>query len=238
MALGTPAVVVSRLSKKFGPILALDDVSLEVKRGEMVLLVGPNGSGKSTLLKVLCGVLRHPRRSEVKVLGYDPWRQRHLLFGRASATFEDMAFPDFCTGLEYIRFVSGLRKLESIGGMARANEMFGLDAFWEKPIRTYSSGMRRKLALAQSLLGDDELLLLDEPLVALDRKSRDSFVQEIARRNQEGTTIIMTSHILVGLECLPVRMLVLVGGKVVSEHVHAADAPSLDELYSKALREV
>jgi ABC-type multidrug transport system ATPase subunit len=237
MALGTPAVVVSRLSKKFGPILALDDISMKVESGEMVLLVGPNGSGKSTLLKVLCGILRHPRRSEVKVLGYDPWRQRHLLFGRASATFEDMAFPDFCTGLEYIRFVSGLRKLESTGGMARANEMFGLDAFWEKPIRTYSSGMRRKLSLAQALIGDDDLLLLDEPLVALDKRSRDNFVREIARRNQQGVTVLMTSHILVGLEGLPIRMLVLVGGRVVSEHTAAAEPVSLDEMYSKALSE-
>ncbi len=130
-------------------------------------------------------------------MGVDPWRERHILFSRATAAFEDYAFPELASGEDYLKFVAELRCVSidrSVG------EIMGIEDFWSKPIRGYSSGMKRKLALAQALVGRPELIILDEPLVALDRQSKDQLIDILAQRRATGTTLVICSHILTGLE--------------------------------------
>jgi ABC-type multidrug transport system ATPase subunit len=231
-------VEASGLSKRFGPTKALDGVSMRVSRGEVAVVVGPNGSGKSTLLKVICGVIRHPKSSRVEVLGYNPWSQRHLLFRKATAMFEDYAFPDFATGLEYLQFLMRIRGVEKVDLTLASGAMFDLNTFWDKPIRGYSSGMKRKLALAQALIGEPDLLIFDEPLVAIDRASRDQFVDELARRKERGATVVISSHILTDLEKIATDLTILVNGRVVSNQDVGASSVPLEEIYRKALEEV
>ncbi|MGA1976003.1 MAG: ATP-binding cassette domain-containing protein [Conexivisphaerales archaeon] len=229
---GRLAIEVSHLSKRFGFTLALDDVSIRLPQGNALLIVGPNGSGKSTLLKVLCGILRRPRGSLVRVLGIDPWRQRHILFSRATAAFEDYAFPELASGEDYLKFVAKLRGVpidRNIGGL------MGIEDFWSKSIRGYSSGMKRKLALAQAFVGRPELIVLDEPLVALDRQSKDQLIEVLAQRRAAGTTLVICSHILIGLERIATRMVVLVNGKMTYESDISDSSGPLEEIYRRIL---
>lgn len=230
--MGGLAIEVSHLSKRFGFTLALDDVSIRLLQGNALLIVGPNGSGKSTLLKVLCGILRRPRGSLVRVLGVDPWRQRHILFSRATAAFEDYAFPELASGEDYLKFVA---KLRGVSIDRSVGEIMGIEGFWSKPIRGYSSGMKRKLALAQALVGRPELIILDEPLVALDRQSKDQLIDILARRRAAGTTLVICSHILTGLERIATRMIVLVNGKMIYESDISDSSAALEETYKRIL---
>lgn len=229
------AVVVEHLEKRFGRTLALDDVSFTVRRNEAVLLAGPNGSGKSTLLKVLTGVIGHPSHSRVEVLGLDPWKARATLFGRAAASFEDMAFPDFMTAREYLEFTSSSRKVDVASALRYARGLFGIKSFWDEQIRTYSSGMKRKTALAQALAFRSELLLLDEPFVALDNKTRKELVEELTARKQNGTTLVISSHVITGLDDLVDRILVMSNGRLVYDGVRVDSKETLSAIFDSAM---
>ena len=108
-------VEVRNLSKRFGPTSALANVSLDVCKNEAVLVAGPNGSGKSTLLKILCGIMRHSNKGRVCVLGLDPWKYRHVLFGKVAASFEDYSFPELVSGKDYLEFIARIRSQWDVG---------------------------------------------------------------------------------------------------------------------------
>jgi len=229
------AVLVGHLEKRFGRTLALDDVSFSVKRKETVLLAGPNGSGKSTLLKVLTGVIRHSSHSKVEVLALDPWKSRATLFAHAAASFEDMAFPDFMTAREYLEFVSSSRNVDVAQATRYAAGLFGIRSFLDEQIRTYSSGMKRKIALAQALAFKSEMLLLDEPFVALDTKTRKELVDELTVRKQAGTTLIISSHVITGLDDLVDRVMVMSNGRLVFNMIKSGSNQSLSEMFDSAM---
>ena len=226
---------VERLGKRFGRTVALDDVAFTVKRNESVLLAGPNGSGKSTLLKILTGVIKHPRRSKVEVLGLDPWRSRAQVFSKSAASFEDMSFPDFMTARDYLAFSAESRDEDPMAAVQYAGGLFGIQQFWDEPIRTYSSGMKRKTALAQALAFQPELLILDEPFVALDTKSRKELVGELLARKQAKVTMIISSHMITGLDDLIDRILVMSNGRLVFDGVNERSGVSLSAIFERAM---
>jgi ABC-2 type transport system ATP-binding protein len=230
-----PIVEVNNLEKRFGRTVALDDVSFSVKRVESVLLAGPNGSGKSTLLKILTGVIKHPRRSRVVVLGLDPWRFRAQVFAKSGASFEDMAFPDFMTAQDYIAFSAESRGVDPKAAVQYAGGLFGIRQFWDEPIRTYSSGMKRKTALAQALAFRSELLMLDEPFVAIDAKTRKELVNELLARKQTGVAMIVSSHLMTGLDALIDKILVMSNGRLVFDGQNERGGESLSDVFDKAM---
>jgi ABC-type multidrug transport system ATPase subunit len=233
--LALPVVEVKHLSKRFGRTLALDDVSFSVRRNEAVLLAGPNGSGKSTLLKILTGITKHLRHTKVSLLGLDPWLSRAKVFAKTAASFEDMAFPDFMTARDYVAFSAESRGVDPTAALQYASGLFGIPQFWDESIRTYSSGMKRKTALAQALAFRSELLILDEPFVALDAKSRKELVGELLARKQAGITIIISSHVITGLDALIDRILVMSNGKLVFDGANKRGGESLSEVFDRAM---
>ena len=224
---------VRNVSKAFGPTIALENVDLEVRSGTVLVIAGPNGSGKSTLLKILCGIIR-PSSGQATVFGVDPWKYRHLVFERTTAVFEDYSFPDLVSGKDYLKFILNLRGADTLS-LDQIGDLFELHQFWRRSIRNYSSGMKRKLALAQALIGEARLIILDEPLIALDKTSRAELIEEIYKRKTNGSTILISSHMLVGLDKLADSFAVLINGRVVRQMDLSSEHESIDDLYKETM---
>lgn len=206
-------VVTENLWKQFGRTVALQDVSLKIPEGSMYLLVGPNGSGKSTLLKILTGVIK-PSKGNVQVFGLNPWKQRTKLFQRTGAMFEDHPLPALATGQEFLTYMAKLQRLNDPKKAAlKAAELFDVDTFWDRPTRGYSSGMKRKLALAHAFLGDPDLLILDEPTVTLDKDARNKLKDLIQEGLKNKKTFIIAAHALAESEELATHTAFLADGK-------------------------
>ena len=188
-------VEASGVTKRYGGVVALDGVGFRVYRGEVFMIIGPNGSGKSTLLSIIAGAER-PDSGYVRVLGHDPWREQHKLAGRVSAVLDRTNVYPLSRGIDLARLAASSRgaSWEEVLSLAEGLEITG---FWLRPYAHYSSGMRRRLLILLALIGWPEVIILDEPLQAIDRRSWDSVVDVIvggARRS--GSTVIIATHIV------------------------------------------
>lgn len=209
------AIIIRNLRKVFGRTVALKDVSLTIPTGSIFLLMGPNGSGKSTLLKIVTGLIK-PTYGKVEILGMDPWKQRHKIFAKIGAMFEDYAPPDWAQGKDYLEYKAKLKKaMDPEDEASRVAKLFGVDSFWNHPFSAYSSGMKRKLALADAFINDPELVILDDPTVALDREARLTLQQIIANRATQDKTYLIASHIITEFESHVSHLAVLSLGQTV-----------------------
>ncbi len=207
-------VEVRGLWKLYGKIEALRNVSLDIPEGSIYLLMGPNGSGKSTLLKILTGLVK-PTEGTVKVHGMDPWKYKGVLFRRTGAMFEDHNPPGWVSGEEYLIYKAELKRLRSpVDAALEAAEQVGITSFWRQPISTYSSGMRRKLALADALIGDPDLLILDEPAATLDKESRQKLKTIIQDRHVKGKTTLISTHVITELEDIATHIAIIHMGEI------------------------
>jgi ABC-2 type transport system ATP-binding protein len=202
--------------KKYGSTNALCNFSIEVPRASVFLIMGPNGSGKSTFLKLITGLIK-PTRGKLETLGLDPWKQRHNIFKQVGAMFEDHAFPDGVSGracLEYLAQLKNMRNPEAEEEALRAARLFGVDEYWDRNVSTYSSGMKRKLALASAFLGDPELVILDDPTVAIDKQSRANLEKIVEAGSEKGKTFLITSHIITEFESLVTHVAIMNQGNL------------------------
>jgi Cu-processing system ATP-binding protein len=217
-----PTVVVSGVAKRYGKVDAVKDVSFTLNEGETVALVGHNGAGKTTIIKMLLGLIR-PSAGSVEVLGEDPAKGDFAVRQRLGYLPESVAFHMALTGRETLAFYARLKRVD----MASAPELFervGLaPSAADRPVRTYSKGMRQRLGLAQALLGQPRVLLLDEPTSGLDPALRHRFYGVLAELRATGTTILLSSHALSELEDRADRVV------IVNEGVKIADG-TLDSL--------
>jgi ABC-type multidrug transport system ATPase subunit len=197
--------------KHFGATVALANVSLSLDRG-LHVIAGPNGSGKTTLLKIWSGLLR-PSRGRVRVLNLDPWLQKTSLLKRVHVAFEDIQLPWWVSGLEYLRFVAASRGV-SWGGVLEIAEMLEITGYWAKLIRGYSSGMRKRVLLAQALIGEPEIIILDEPYTLLDVKAVRVLHEVMRSKLKDGATVVIATHILTEFEDEATTLTVLRNGSV------------------------
>jgi ABC-type multidrug transport system ATPase subunit len=197
--------------KHFGATIALANVSLSLDRG-LHVIAGPNGSGKTTLLKIWSGLLR-PSRGRVRVLNLDPWLQKTSLLKRVHVAFEDIQLPWWVSGLEYLRFVAASRGV-SWGGVLEIAEMLEITGYWAKLIRGYSSGMRKRVLLAQALIGEPEIIILDEPYTLLDVKAVRVLHEVMRSKLKDGATVVIATHILTEFEDEATTLTVLRNGSV------------------------
>ena len=208
-----PAISISGLVKRFGDVIALDGLDLEVGTGEVHGFLGPNGAGKSTTIRVLLGLLRADA-GEVRLLGGDPWREAVALHRRLAYVPGEVSLWPNLTGGEVIDLLGRMR-----GGIDEARrsellERFELDP--SKRCRSYSKGNRQKVGLVAALCADVELLLLDEPTAGLDPVMEAEFQEVVREEVARGRTILLSSHILAEAESLSDRISIIRAGRTVA----------------------
>lgn len=204
------AVEIQGVSQRYGSMTVLHDLNLNLGEGEVLGLFGHNGAGKTTSMKLILGLLS-PSEGQVKVLGRapnDPQVRRQLGYLPENVTF----YPQL-SGRETLRHFARLK------GAAQSQvdellEQVGLAHAADRRVKTYSKGMRQRLGLAQALLGEPRLLLLDEPTVGLDPIATQELYQLIDRLRQRGTSIILCSHVLPGVEAHINRAAILAKGRL------------------------
>jgi Cu-processing system ATP-binding protein len=202
---------VEGIRKRYGPIVAVDDLSFEVMPGETFALIGPNGAGKTTTLKLMLGLAR-PDRGRI-ALGaeglapHDPRARERLGY-----VPQRVEFPPSRTALDILDYFAALRGLPP-GAAARALDRVGLSDVARRRASELSGGYAQRLSLAQALLGDPSLLVLDEPTASLDPEATWEFRSLIERLQREGTTILLCSHLLAEVERVADRVLILLHGR-------------------------
>ncbi|MBN9290975.1 MAG: ABC transporter ATP-binding protein, partial [Hyphomicrobium denitrificans] len=194
----TAIVELEHIEKRYGAIVAVNDVSFALQPGESVALIGHNGAGKTTLFKMMLGLSR-PTSGDIRVLGDHPAAGEFAARKRLGYLPESVSFNGALTGREVLAFYARLKdaSTEKIDSLL---ERVGLTAAADRPIRTYSKGMRQRLGLIQALFGDPLLLLLDEPTTGLDPALRLEFYEIVQELQQLGATIVLSSHALTELE--------------------------------------
>lgn len=209
------AVELINVTKDYGRVRAVDGLSLEVPEESLYGLIGPNGAGKTTTFAMLSGFLR-PTQGEVKVRGR-ALTPGHPPVGLALALPQDAALPDHkrvLATLVYLARLGGMPKAEAEAKSARALEQVGLQELAERKVSQLSHGQRRRVGIAQTLVGDDEVIMLDEPTAGLDPRTAVELGQLIKALAQD-RTIILSSHNLAEVESLCTHAAILDRGKLV-----------------------
>ncbi len=210
-------IQLKNVQKKFGQRLAVDDLTLHVPRGEIYGLLGHNGAGKSTAIGMMLGQV-WPTGGEVTICGHDVTAHRRQALQKVGAIFESPAFYDYLSGFRNLEILSSYTAPTSRRRLQEVIDWVGLTGREGSKVRTYSHGMRARLALAQALLPQPELLILDEPSDGLDPQGIHEMRQTILRLHRElGLTILLSSHFLNEVEQLCTRIAVLNQGKMVFE---------------------
>jgi ABC-2 type transport system ATP-binding protein len=205
------------LHKSFGGKPALHDVSFTVARGEIHGLLGHNGAGKSTTLGIILGMVM-PDAGDVTIGGVSVLTERSQALRKVGAIFEAPAFYEYLSGWENLRLLMGYSGGFDAKAARETVELVGLSKRIHSKVRTYSHGMRQRLALAQSLLPEPKLLLLDEPTDGLDPEGIVWFRDFILRlRDEHGMTVLFNSHLLAEVELMCDRVTILREGKRVFE---------------------
>jgi ABC-2 type transport system ATP-binding protein len=220
-------IAVESVSKWFGSVVAVNDVSFEVRPG-ITGLLGPNGAGKTTLLRLISGLAK-VSQGRVEVFGEDPRGSREL-YRRIGVMAEHESTYDLLSGRQLVALSAKLRDVaDAAPAVGRAIDLVDLAEAADRPIRTYSRGMRQRIKLAATLVHDPELLILDEPLSGADPRQRVEFQELLRRLAREGRTILISSHILEEVEALAATVLLVVNGKLAAEGDHHAIRAALDE---------
>jgi ABC-2 type transport system ATP-binding protein len=205
------------VSKWYGQVIGLNDVSVAIPSG-ITGLLGPNGAGKSTLLKLITGQLK-PSKGTVTVLGEPIWRNPRLFF-RIGFCPEQDAFYDRMTGLEWVMALVRLNGLDEPAARTaahRALEIVELVDAANKKIGAYSKGMRQRVKLAQAIVHDPDLLILDEPLGGMDPLARRKTVRLIREWARVGKSVLVSSHILHEIEAMTSNILLINNGRILAE---------------------
>ncbi|MCR4315070.1 MAG: ABC transporter ATP-binding protein [Planctomycetes bacterium] len=212
---GNPQIIkLDGVSKWYGEVLGLSLVSIEIEPG-ITALLGPNGAGKSTFLKIITGQIRQNRGS-VRVLGEKPWNNAGLLT-RVGFCPETDNFYEFMTGFEWLKYLARLSGYTEAGAAERANELLravSMQQQSDKPIGKYSKGMRQRIKLAQALISDPELLVLDEPMTGADPLAREEIYGIIRKARDDGKSVLVSSHVLYEVEDLTENIVLINQGRI------------------------
>lgn len=211
---------VSNLTKKFGNFTALDEINLEVNKGEIYGFIGPNGAGKTTTIRVLLGILK-ATKGEAKIFGKDSWNDAVEIHKNIAYVPGDVNLWPNLTGGEVIDLFVRLRGSNNQNRREELIEKYDLDP--SKKCRTYSKGNRQKVALVAALASDADLYILDEPTSGLDPLMENVFQEYIMESKKEGKSVLLSSHILSEVEKLCDKVSIIREGKII-------ESGSLDEL--------
>ena len=204
----------SGLTKRYGSIVAVDGVSLRVPRGQVFGLLGPNGAGKTTTIGMLLGLAK-PTAGSVRLFGVGAEGNSNELLRRVGAIVESPAFYPYLSGRNNLRFFQGISGRGQPDEIDRLLETVGLSERAESKFRTYSLGMKQRLGLAYALLGDPDLLILDEPTNGMDPAGMVEVRELIRGLGNDGHTILLSSHLLNEVEQMCDSVAILSRGKLI-----------------------
>ena len=214
-----PAISIAGLTKSYGDNLVLDDIDLSVAEGTVFSLLGPNGAGKTTTVQILSTLITADA-GELQVAGHDIAAEPDAVRAAIGVTGQFSAVDNLLTGEENLMLMARLHHLGKAGGRRRVAELtrrFDLVEAATKPASTYSGGMRRRLDLAMSLIGDPRIVFLDEPTAGLDPRGRHTMWQIVRDLVADGVTVFLTTQYLEEADQLADRIAVLDRGKLVAE---------------------
>jgi ABC-2 type transport system ATP-binding protein len=217
--MGGVAIRVSGLRKSFGQSRAIDGIDLTVAEGSVFALLGPNGAGKTTTVQIL-STLIHPDAGEVRVAGHDPVRDSEAVRKVIGLTGQSTAVDSLLTGEENLLLMADLHHLGREEGRRKVDELMQrmeLADEARKPAATYSGGIRRRLDLAMTLIGDPQILFLDEPTTGLDPRSRRTVWSIVRELVEHGVTIFLTTHYLEEADKLADQVVLMDRGRVVAD---------------------
>jgi ABC-2 type transport system ATP-binding protein len=213
------ALVLRGLTKKFGDKVAVKDLDLDVRAGELYGLLGPNGAGKTTTLRMVAGLLK-PDAGAIGIFGIDALADPVAAKRITAWQPDEPALYDKLTAWEYLEFISGLWNVELKVARQRAEELLKFLDLWDnrnERCEGFSRGMKQKTALAGALIHDPKLLMLDEPLTGLDAAIARQVKDLLQQRAKAGGTVILTTHILDVAERVADRIGIIQHGKLLAE---------------------
>lgn len=231
-------IEVKGLTKRYGPIEAIDDISFGVEKGEIVGFLGPNGAGKTTMMRILTGFVSATRGTAV-VAGFDvhkkPLEVKRLVgyLPENVPLYPEMLVRSY---LRYVAEIKGLSRSDARSEVGRVMERCGVVSIADRTIRHISKGYRQRVGLAQSLIGNPPVLILDEPTVGLDPKQIISIRQTIKELADEHT-VLLSTHILPEVAMICGRVIILNQGRIVAQEAMAdlAGDRSLEEVFIEAI---
>jgi ABC-2 type transport system ATP-binding protein len=212
-------ITVTDLVKQFGKVTAVDNVSFDVRPGELFALLGPNGAGKSTTIKVLTTLLR-PTSGYAELAGHDVTRDQDAARKSFGIVFQDPSVDNEMTAYENMRLHAALYAVPTAEANERIETLLTLVELWDRRdslVKTFSGGMKRRLEIARGLLHHPQILFLDEPTLGLDTQTRNllwDYVRTLSR--QEGMTVFFTTHYLEEAEAVADRTAIIDHGKLIA----------------------
>ena len=196
--MSTPVITAEALTKRYGTTIAVDNLDLAIARGDVFGLLGPNGAGKTTTILMILG-LTEPTSGSITTLGFDPLREPLEVKRRVGYLPDQVGFYDHMTGRDNLRFtarLAGLPRARIEGSIGHALDRVHLTDAADRPVKTYSRGMRQRLGIAEILMRKVEVAILDEPTSGLDPQTTREFLALIRTLQGEGMTVVISSHLL------------------------------------------
>ena len=211
----TIAIQTNNLTKVFGSLVAVDGVSLEIKKGELFAFLGPNGAGKSTTINILCCLLK-ATSGTASILGYDVNRDTYKVKELIGVSPQETTLSDHLNSMENLQLIGSLHRIESVKLKKWSRlmlEKMGLADRAKEQVRNFSGGMKRRLSIAMALIHDPPVIFLDEPTLGLDPQARRVVWEYIARLKEE-KTILLTTHYMEEADFLADRIGIIDNGKI------------------------
>ena len=239
----------SKLTRRYGPQVAVDDLTLEIDEREIFGFLGPNGAGKTTTILMLLG-LTEPTAGTARVLGFDPAHDPLEIKRQVGYLPENVGFYDDLTGRENLRYMARLNQLPENAAGAKIEEalsIVGLNGEGDKLVGAYSRGMRQRLGIAELLIKDPKLLILDEPTLGLDPDGTNKMLDLILSLSRNrGITVVLSSHQLEQVQRICTRVGIMIKGKLVAlgsidelarRKSGSAGGMTLEEIYMRYFKE-
>lgn len=212
-------IEIKNLTKKFDDTIVVDNINLNIEKGEIFGLLGPNGAGKSTTISMICSLL-HPTSGSIELLGVNAKKNSTEVKKSLGLVPQNIALYKEFTTYENIKFFGelyGLRGTNLKEGMEKALDFTGLSEFKDKKAKTFSGGMLRRLNIACAIIHKPKIIIMDEPTVGIDPQSRNHIMEAVRELNQNGTTVIYTTHYMEEVEALCSKIAIIDKGKIIAE---------------------
>ena len=212
-------VEINNLVKRYGNLIAVNNISLNIEKGSIYGLLGPNGAGKSTIINLITTV-SHANEGEIKLFGEEVKGDSISIKERIGVVPQNLALYEDFTAYENLKFFGelyGISKQNLKGAIDEALDFVGLKQVKDKKVKTYSGGMKRRLNIACAIIHKPELIIMDEPTVGIDPQSRNHIIEGVRKLNKDGATIIYTTHYMEEAETLCDNISIIDKGRVLAE---------------------